>query len=114
MKTPKIDAERVAPAAPSSAACLKFAYLTLEILLYRALLRPLGNIDLMDVSKAVPQTEHPRNDSQESMTGQELGESLRNEIELIICAAENCARIVSTFTVELMSWDFAGFWYACK
>ncbi|KXH68258.1 fungal specific transcription factor [Colletotrichum salicis] len=49
LKTPKADSERAAPAAPSSAACLKFADLALEILLYRALLRPLGNIDLEDV-----------------------------------------------------------------
>ncbi|KAL4412927.1 fungal specific transcription factor [Colletotrichum abscissum] len=114
LKTPKIDPERVAPAAPSSAACLKFAYLTLEILLYRALLRPLGKIDLEVVSNAVSQTDDLCSSSDANMTGPELGESLRNEIELIICAAENCARIISTFTVELMSWDFAGFWYACK
>ncbi|UQC79218.1 fungal specific transcription factor domain-containing protein [Colletotrichum lupini] len=112
LKTPKIDPERVAPAAPSSAACLKFAYLTLEILLYRALLRPLGKIDLEVVSNAVSQTDDLCSSSDANMTGPELGESLRNEIELIICAAENCARIISTFTVELMSWDFAGFWYA--
>ncbi|KAI3547503.1 fungal specific transcription factor [Colletotrichum abscissum] len=109
LKTPKIDPERVAPAAPSSAACLKFAYLTLEILLYRALLRPLGKIDLEVVSNAVSQTDDLCSSSDANMTGPELGESLRNEIELIICAAENCARIISTFTVELMSWDFAGF-----
>ncbi|KXH33682.1 fungal specific transcription factor [Colletotrichum nymphaeae SA-01] len=112
LNTPKVDPERTAPAAPSSAACLKFAYLTLEILLYRALLRPLGSIDLEDVSNAVPLTEHLRNDLDANITAQEPDEGLRNEIELIICAAENCARIVSTFTVELMSWDFAGFWYA--
>ncbi|KAF4783072.1 hypothetical protein HER10_EVM0005871 [Colletotrichum scovillei] len=112
LKTPKVDPERTAFAAPSSAACLKFAYLTLEILLYRALLRPLGSIDLEDVSNAAPLTEHVRNDLDANITAQEPDEGLRNEIELIICAAENCARIVSTFTVELMSWDFAGFWYA--
>ncbi|KAK1721434.1 fungal-specific transcription factor domain-containing protein, partial [Colletotrichum acutatum] len=112
LKTPRLDPESAAPAAPSSAACLKFAYLTLEILLYRALLRPLGNIDLEDISNAVPQTEHVRSDSDANITEREPGEGLQNEIELIICAAENCARIVSTFTVELMSWDFAGFWYA--
>lgn len=128
MKTPRADSERAAPAAPSSAACLKFAYLTLEVLLYRALLRPLGNLSLDNVSD----TYHPepsmssihgqeysvpeglRGDSDSNMIGREPHESLRTEIEAIIGAAENCARIVSTFTLELMSWDFAGFWYSCR
>lgn len=51
----------------------------------------------------------------ERLTGnrKEPHSTFRDQAEPIISAAEKCAALVTNFTVELMSWDFAGFWYSC-
>lgn len=118
------------PLVPNSVACLHFAYITLEILLYRALLRPLENVDFgLDLED--PRTAgHSHNvfgtgvdynfDTRDGRWDLETlvaneGEhqaSFLGQAEAIICAAEQCATVVTTFTAEMMSWDFAGFWYS--
>jgi hypothetical protein len=127
LKSPKTDPERTTPIEPSSAACLRFAYLTLEVLLYRALLRPLGAVELEDganvhggeqanpslYGELWPETQDFCVDAEQRANGQEQRDGFRDQAELIISAAEKCATIVTNFTVELMSWDFAGFWYSC-
>ncbi|KAF7545206.1 hypothetical protein G7Z17_g9360 [Cylindrodendrum hubeiense] len=124
LKSPrKTGPERAAPIVPSSAACLRFAYLTLEVLLYRALLRPLGGADFGDDMPQVredamgtsntgsrPDDQDFTNMQQLSSDRHEQHASLRDQAEPIISAAEKCAVLVTNFTVELMSWDFAGFW----
>ncbi|KAH7139686.1 fungal-specific transcription factor domain-containing protein [Dactylonectria estremocensis] len=127
LKSHKIsDPERTAPIIPSSAACLRFAYLTLEVLLYRALLRPLGGADfgeqgldlqssdqVMHESSARFDTpDHCREADQAAGHIKKQDPSFRDQAEPIISAAEKCAALVTNFTVELMSWDFAGFWYS--
>lgn len=129
LKSPrKSDPERTAPIAPSSAACLRFAYLTLEILLYRALLRPLGGADFGDDVPDAQSREQamyessaptlfdtqllPRDPERLAGNRKEQHSSFRDQAEPIISAAEKCAALVTNFTVELMSWDFAGFWYS--
>lgn len=123
LKSPKADPERTTPIEPSSAACLRFAYLTLEVLLYRALLRPLGAVDLEDANvhgeantdlygELWPESQDFCIDTEQRANGQEQHDGFRDQAELIISAAEKCATIVTNFTVELMSWDFAGFWHS--
>jgi len=92
-----VDGDVSAPASPNSAACFRFAYLTLEVLLYRALLRPLSGLDL----------EH---DGDGDLHG--VDTVALEAAEAIISAAEKCARLVIDFAATLMSWDFAGFSYS--
>ena len=118
------------PLVPNSVACLHFAYITLEVLLYRALLRPLENVDFGDsiincqdvrqdievfntgaVSSIEAQDGHWHLEGLVTSNGDPQA-SFLGKAEAIICAAEQCATVVTTFTAELMSWDFAGFWYS--
>jgi hypothetical protein len=119
------------PIVPNSVACLHFAYITLEVLLYRALLRPLENVDFeegLETSQTDMQgtnrattgvaanLNHSENGGDLASLGDSNGElraSFFGQAEAIICAAEKCAIVVTTFTAELMSWSFAGFWYSC-
>ncbi|RDW75401.1 hypothetical protein BP6252_06543 [Coleophoma cylindrospora] len=125
----KASSDTFVPLVPNSVACLHFAYVTLEVLLYRALLRPLGNVDLGN-DMTEPQLDHQARNihstgiadsSQPNMhddpstlgfSDQDLHGSFLNQAEAVINAAETCAKVVTTFTAELMSWDFAGFWYS--
>ncbi|KAH7120597.1 fungal-specific transcription factor domain-containing protein [Dactylonectria macrodidyma] len=119
----KSDPERTAPITPSSAACLRFAYLTLEVLLYRALLRPLGGADFGEDGQDLQSKDQVTHESGARFVTPDHADhvagnikkkdpSFRVQAEPIISAAENCAALVTKFTVELMSWDFAGFWYS--
>ncbi|OBT70773.1 hypothetical protein VF21_10190 [Pseudogymnoascus sp. 05NY08] len=126
----KTSSEMNAPIVPNSVACLHFAYLTLKVLLYRALLRPLGSVDFKQdavesqtgtqntngyITGAVTSSDAPdicRNPATLDASDWEHQASFRGQAEAIICAAEKCAILVTNFTAELMSWDFAGFWYS--
>jgi hypothetical protein len=125
--SPEISA---VPLVPNSIACLHFAYITLEVLLYRALLRPLANVDFEQefvnaesggpgndtfstgaIAHSGSQDDHWDLETSIASDGNPRA-SFRRQAEAIICAAEQCATVVTTFTAELMSWDFAGFWYS--
>jgi hypothetical protein len=103
-----------------SNSALHFAYLTLEVLLYRALLRPMN---LRRVPKPVANAAH--HDAIDaggdygiadgsSRSPSDVVEDNREAAEAVIVAAEKCAKIVTDFTAGLDSQKFsAGFWYSC-
>ncbi|KIW63823.1 hypothetical protein PV04_08795 [Phialophora macrospora] len=82
----------------NSNACLHFAYMVVEILVYRALVRPLGGLALDEQQKPGQHDEPFR--------------SFLAHAEAILAAAENCASLISTYVERLASRDFAGFWYS--
>ncbi|RFU34250.1 hypothetical protein B7463_g2069, partial [Scytalidium lignicola] len=114
-KRSMLDETRFAELESNSA--LHFAYLSLEILLYRALLRPLN------VSR-VPKQATDINNREGNDFGGDYGvtwsspkspysgfEGNREAAEAVIVAAEKCAKIVTDFTAGLDSQSFsAGFW----
>lgn len=105
-----------------SNSALHFAYLTLEVLLYRALLRPMN---LRRVANPAANAAHsagndPSGDynmsdgSPPSRSPSDVVGDNREAAEAVIVAAEKCARIVTDFTAGLDSQKFsAGFWYSC-
>ena len=105
-----------------SNASLHLAYLTLEILLYRALLRPLGRSsgtsNAHDPSILHGHLQDPTQQAlgngakADSNFGAMFGE-MHGAAEATISAAEHCARLATAFTAELSSRDFSGFWYSC-
>lgn len=106
-----------------SIASLHLAYLTLEILVYRALLRPLGrsNIPCSGHDPLLPQGHMSHmaamGDPQEPLPafGRDLDPNIDMQAatEATISAAENCVRLATEFTGKLGSLDFSGFWYSC-
>ncbi|KAH7020690.1 fungal-specific transcription factor domain-containing protein [Microdochium trichocladiopsis] len=112
------DGDRSTPASPNSAACFRFAYLTLEVLLYRALLRPLGSLDLEHDGDEDMNDVDTSSGLQDDHVGvMPLPQMSRSKValeaaEAIISAAEKCAGLVIDFAAMLMSWDFAGFSYS--
>lgn len=111
---------------PMSVASLHFAYLTSEVLLYRALLRPLGRVDFNNDMAGRENPAHvddsgafgrvPSSGVHQSFQydGNEARASFNAQAEVIIRAAENCAGLVIAFTAELMSFHLTAFWYSCK
>ncbi|RDW66463.1 hypothetical protein BP6252_10098 [Coleophoma cylindrospora] len=102
-----------------SNASLHLAYLTLEVLLYRALLRPLGrsngwsNHHDSTILHGHLQNPQPATNGKETDTDFEtLFGGLQVAAEATISAAEHCARLATTFTADLSSRDFSGFWYS--
>lgn len=104
-----------------SNASLHLAYLTLEILIYRALLHPLGRANGQTITHDSSVLHgHLLNihnnsvgDSGETNLEAPFGE-LQAAAEATISAAEHCAKLATAFTAELSSRDFSGFWYSCK
>jgi hypothetical protein len=111
---------------PQGAAVLQLSYLILEMLLYRAILRPLarspppplisreGDIEL----------EMGFNDLQElfsvldfdHLSGLPVLETVEvsEAAEIAVNAAEKCAAIVVNFINGMTSRDFDGFWHSCR
>ncbi|KAL1878851.1 hypothetical protein Plec18167_004146 [Paecilomyces lecythidis] len=82
-----------------------FAYLTLELYLYRAVLRPLAR-----KGPAGPQCVALDNSAtQEDFA---IEPDIRAGAEAVIDAAERCAEVVIEFVTNLNSSDFCGFWYS--
>ncbi|OAP56818.1 hypothetical protein AYL99_08930 [Fonsecaea erecta] len=111
-----------------SNSALHFAYLTLEVLLYRALLRPMNlrrgprlgaNVNLGATASGGHHRDGNDGDGDHSMTDDSphslpdvVGDN-RAAAEAVIVAAEKCAKIVTHFTAGLDSQKFsAGFWYS--
>lgn len=97
-----------------SIAAFHLAYLSLELLLYRAILRPLGRhrksegSDIagatLSVGSATPSVTQPWLD-------QNLGD-LKEAMSVTYAAAYNCARLWNNFAASLDANDFGGFWYS--
>ncbi|KAH8807247.1 fungal-specific transcription factor domain protein [Xylogone sp. PMI_703] len=104
-----------------SNSALHFAYLTLEVLLYRALLRPLN---VREIPKYANYIDNGARDGNALSDGCGVAwspptsahngsEGNREAAEAVILAAEKCAKIVTDFTAGLDSQSFsAGFWYS--
>lgn len=85
--------------------CLHFAYLTLEVLLYRAILRPLG--------RKIPRSGVVTDGTNPSKQGDiQLDASMSAAEVATRTAAGTCARLVISFTAALDSGDFGSFWYS--
>jgi len=111
---------------PDSNASLNLAYLTLEALLYRALLRPLGR-SKASLNSRDPPTSRGLSDfvsANQNSQGPPGGHNIQGSnfmsvfddsqaaTEATISAAEHCAVLATEFTSELSSRDFSGFWYS--
>jgi hypothetical protein len=113
-----LDESRFAELESNSA--LHFAYLSLEILLYRALLRPL-NLSrdpnpAIDVNNREGIGFSGNYGVAWSSPRSPYGgiEGNHEAAEAVIVAAEKCAKIVTDFTAGLDSQNFsAGYWYSC-
>lgn len=99
-----------------SACELNFAYMLLEILVYRAVLRSLGR--RAHAGNVVPGGATDGLDGHQS-TPQQIpemrnGRTLHAAAEAALCAAENCVNAATNFIAKLTSKDFSGFWHSCK
>ncbi|EXJ85371.1 hypothetical protein A1O1_05735 [Capronia coronata CBS 617.96] len=101
-------------------AALHFAYLSLEVLLYRALLRPLGPPSKKDAHAAnppgsgggvAPTVETTRQVDRKPIDGGSADDMLAARVATRT-AAHNCAKLVVSFTAGLDSLDFGAFWYS--
>ncbi|KAJ9252879.1 transcriptional regulator family: Fungal Specific TF [Paecilomyces variotii] len=82
-----------------------FAYLTLELYLYRAVLRPLARS-----GPTGPQCVALDNSATQDDFA--IDPDIRAGAEAVIDAAERCAEVVIEFVTNLNSSDFCGFWYS--
>ncbi|KAL3459565.1 hypothetical protein BJX64DRAFT_291069 [Aspergillus heterothallicus] len=88
---------------PSFAAYLRLSYLTLELFIYRALLRPIGHtVTSKQASSLAPINPH--------LAGQE--DSLDTATEATYVAAEGCASLIVSYVSGLKSKDFNSFWFS--
>jgi hypothetical protein len=107
-----------------SEAPLQFAYLIAEVFVYRALLRPLersrhqaasSQAEANDTRTAAG-NENIETHATHDYTGfsSQQSSEIDHAILSTVSAAENCAKLVLSFTSRLESRDFMGFWYSCK
>jgi hypothetical protein len=109
--------------APSldSNASLHLAYITLQTLIYRALLRSFGRSrtspnrnQAMQFSGRVPtQTQEPIVSDHLLDPTDAPNTELQIAAEEALMAAIGCAELATKFTRNLTSRDFSGFWYSC-
>lgn len=97
-----------------SIAAFHLAYLSLELLLYRAILRPLGKhrrSDGSDIAGTAPSVGSATPSVTQPWLDQNLGD-LKEAMTATYAAAYNCARLWNTFAAGLNANDFGGFWYS--
>ncbi|ETN36712.1 uncharacterized protein HMPREF1541_08990 [Cyphellophora europaea CBS 101466] len=97
-----------------SPAAIHLAYLSLELLLYRAILRPLGKFRKTGNPGAAATT-LIHDDTSPTTVGtwpDAHAGNLKEAMEATYAAAHNCARLWNTFAATLDANDFGSFWYS--
>ncbi|KAL2812918.1 hypothetical protein BDW59DRAFT_35404 [Aspergillus cavernicola] len=94
---------------PRFAAYLRLSYLTLELLIYRALLRPLGS--------TVPESTGVLQPTNHESTVQQCEDLVDDNgvdtaVEATCVAAEGCAALIVSYVAALKSRDFNSFWFS--
>lgn len=100
-----------------SAASLHFAYLTLESLIFRALLRPLGRHRKAHAKQAASSANNGQTDSHvpnSNVLTSHISPDMLQAKEATYISALNCASLLTSFAASLDSSDFGSFWYSCK
>ncbi|KAJ0426791.1 hypothetical protein BJY00DRAFT_306787 [Aspergillus carlsbadensis] len=92
------------------ASYLRLSYLTLELFIYRALLRPIGPTVTPDRGSDLRSRAHRPTAQQDR---QQDG-NLDTAIEATYIAAEGCASLVVSYVSGLKSRDFNSFWFSCR
>lgn len=97
----------------SSAAYLRVAYLTLNVYIHRALMRPLGCV--ATAAAASPDI-NPPSRRESSSTGNSISTHtrLQDTTESIRIAGVGCAKRILELTRKLDSLDRISFWSSCK
>ncbi|KAL2836943.1 fungal-specific transcription factor domain-containing protein [Aspergillus pseudoustus] len=85
-------------------AYLRLSYLTLELFIYRALLRPIGHTVSPQQTSSLPR---PTTQSLE-----EREDNMDPAIEATYIAAEGCASLIISYVSGLKSRDFNAFWFS--
>jgi hypothetical protein len=111
---------------PQGAAVIHLSYLVLEMLLYRAILRPLARSPPPPLisREGDIEAEMGFNDLQElfsvldfdHLNGLPVLETVEmsEAAEIAMSAAEKCATIVINLINSMTSRDFDGFWHSCR
>ncbi|KAF5004709.1 hypothetical protein FDECE_8820 [Fusarium decemcellulare] len=92
---------------PNTAAYLQLSYLTLELLIYRALIRPTGGVVPKEASEPRDEAQNQDADAQSPLENQP-----HPALDAVLNAAEDCARLITTCTSDLTSRDLSSFWFS--
>ncbi|KAL3469799.1 hypothetical protein BJX99DRAFT_240629 [Aspergillus californicus] len=94
---------------PRFAAHLRLSYLTLELFIYRALLRPIGST----VSEARDAPQSTNTQPPDRRVTELLDDnSVDTAVEATCIAAEGCAALIVSYVAGLKSRDFNSFWFS--